>query len=490
MKKNDVLNAPRPRPAGGGFIAGYLLAATAFLAGCGAVGPDYVRPKMGAPVDWKTEPGWQSGQPRDSELKGDWWTLFDDAGLNRLAAQALAHNNTLALAQSRLDQARAQTAQANSALLPHLALQGGTSRFQTSANRPLAAYGTPNSAVVQSDFNVGLAASYEVDLSGRVRRLVENARASEAQSGADFENTRLVLMAQLATSYFSLRELDAESQVVQKILDAQRKTLAFVVNRHELGNASALDVDQQQSLVYGTETQLQTLQDSRARFEHAIATLTGQAAPEFTLAVDGQMAKVPALPLTQPASLMERRPDVASAERAMAAAKAQIGIAASAWYPTLMLNSFYGNDTNTLSSLLDAPSVLWSLGVSATQTLFDAGHTRAAVDAAKAGYEQAAANYRQTVLIAFQDVQDSLTTEASLQSSARSLEHASDSAAHALSLSQARYQGGAANLLELLVAEQTQLGYQRQAVQNRGQQLLASVQLVKALGGGWQAGGH
>ena len=455
------------------------------LGGCGAVGPDYVRPDSAVPTNWHTEPGWQPGQPRDSALKGDWWTLFGDAQLNALAARALARNNTLAVAQSHLEQSRAQTAQVSSALTPHVSLQAGTSRFQSSADRPLAAYNAPNSSVVQSDFNAGLAASYEVDLSGRVRRQLENARASEAQSGADFENTRLVLMAQLASSYFSLRELDAETAVVQQTLQAQRATLAFVNNRHALGNASALDVDQQQGVVYGSEAQLQTLHDARARFEHAIATLTGEAAPGFSLVVDPTLPAPPALPLLQPASLLERRPDVASAERAMAATNAQIGMAASAAYPTLMLNSFYGNDTNTLASLFDAPSILWSLGVGATQTLFDAGYTKAAVKAAEANYAQAGANYRQAVLVAFQEVQDSLSTQAALQSAATSLRRAMDSAAHAQSLSVARYEAGATNVLERLQAEQTLLGFQRQWVQNQVQQLLAAVQLIKAMGGGW-----
>jgi len=485
-----VTNAARVRgasrrPAAWALHSGGLALALA-LTGCGAVGPDYARPDTPVPANWHTEPGWQQGQPRDSERKGDWWTVFGDAQLNALATRALARNNTLAAAQSRLDQARAQTAQVSSALLPHVSLQAGSARFQTSADRPLAAYNTPNASVVQSDFNAGLAASYEVDLSGRVHRELENARASEAQSGADFENTRLVLMAQLASNYFSLRELDAETAVVQKILDVQRQTLEFFNNRHALGNASALDVDQQQSVVAGSEAQLQTLIDARARFEHAIATLTGDAAPGFSLAAEPTLPTAPALPLLQPASLLERRPDIASAERAMAATNAQIGIAASAGYPTLMLSSLYGNDTNTLSNLFSLPSLLWSLGVGATQTLFDAGYTSAAVNAAKASYAQATANYRQAVLVAFQDVQDRLSTQAALQSAAASLNRAVQSSAHAQSLSEVRYQAGAANVLERLQAEQTLLGFERQRVQNQGQQLLTTVQLIKAMGGGWK----
>lgn len=459
----------------------------ALLGGCSAVGPDYVRPDTVAPAHWQAEAGWQAGQPRDDELKGPWWLLYADPTLQGLVDTALKQNNTLALAQSRLDQARAQTDSALGALLPRVGLQAGTSRFRTSANRPLSSYTSANSSVEQSDYQTALTVSYEVDLAGRVRRQLENARAAQAQSGADFENTRLVLTAQLASSYLALRGLDAEIEVLNQTLKAQRQTLDFVTARHDLGSASGIDLEQQQGLVSGTEAQLQGLRDSRARFEHAIATLTGQPAPSFQLAADTRLPEPPQLPLGTPASLLERRPDIASAERAMAAANAQIGIATSAYYPSLTLNSLYGDDSNGFSKLFSAPSLLWSLGLSATQTLFDGGRTTAAVNVAKAGYQQASASYRQTVLQAFQEVQDSLTTQAALREAQRSLQQAVKSAGKVLELSQARYRAGASSLLEVVLAQQTLLGYQRQQVQNQSQQLLTSVQLIKALGGGWKA---
>ena len=459
------------------------------LAGCGAVGPDYQRPAIESPAAWHTEPGWQAGQPRDGALKGAWWRLFEDESLNALEDAALAHNNTLALAQTRLDQARAQTAIANSALLPRVALQGGSSRFQTSQDRPLSSYSSPNASVQQNDYNAALSVSYELDLSGRVRRQLESARASEAQSGADFENTRLVLCAQLALSYFSLRELDAELDLLRENLQAQAQALDFVKARHDLGNASALDVSQQRSLLAGIESQIESLRDQRARFEHSIATLTGVAAPGFELAARPQaLAQAPMIPLSHPADLLERRPDIASAERAMAAANAQIGIARSAYYPTLNLSALYGNDSNALPNLFVGPSTLWSLGLSATQTLFDAGRTEAGVKTAEAGYQQAVASYRQTVLTAFQEVQDGLSTRAALDRAARALEAGVQSAGTTYELTQVRYQAGAANRLELVLAQQNWLAYRRQALQNQGQQWLNTVQLIKALGGGWQAG--
>jgi NodT family efflux transporter outer membrane factor (OMF) lipoprotein len=459
------------------------------LAGCAAVGPDYVRPKLDAPAQWQTEPGWQSGQPRDADLKDNWWEMYGDAQLNGLIQTALAQNNNLAMAQARLDQARAQTASALSNFSPKVGLQAGSSRFRTSADRPLSNYAVTNTSVEQTDYNAGLTVSYEVDLAGRVRRTLEGAKASEAQSKADFENTRLVLVAQLASNYLALRELDAEMAVLEKTLKAQQKTLDLVNTRHDLGNASALDVEQQRSLLAGTDSQYQGLRDTRARFEHALATLTGQAAPGFTVPASAQLPEVPALPLNRPADLLERRPDVASAERAMAAANAQIGVARSAYFPTLMLSGLYGDDSNGFAKLFSAPSLLWTLGMAATQTLFDGGRINAAVAGAQGAYQQTAANYRQTVLVAFQEVQDSLSTQAALKQAEASLNTASNSAKRVLSLSEARYQAGAASLLEVVLSEQTLLNYQRQAVQNRGQQLLTSVQMVKALGGGWHAPG-
>ncbi|MDD0811588.1 efflux transporter outer membrane subunit [Curvibacter sp. RS43] len=457
------------------------------LAGCSAVGPDYQRPAVTTPAQWQTEPGWQNGQPRDTEPKGSWWTLYGDSQLNALMDLAQRQNNTLALAQSRLEQARAQTNSALGALLPRVGLQGGTSRYQTSANRPVTSYTSTNSSVQQNDYNLALTVSYEVDLSGRVRRQLEGARASEAQSQSDLENTRLLLGAQLASSYLALRGLDAEIEVLQQTLRAQRKTLDFVNARHELGSASGIDVGQQQGLLSGTEAQLQSLHDARARFEHALATLTGQPAPNFRLSASSQLPTPPQVALGQPADLLERRPDIASAERAMAAANAQIGIASSGYYPSLTLSSLYGDDSGSLAKLFSGPSLLWSLGLSATQTLFDGGRTTAAVNVAKASHQQASANYRQAVLVAFQEVQDGLSTQAALRQSSRALQQAVASAEKVLSLSQARYQAGASSLLEVVLAQQTLLGYQRQEVQNRSQQLLTSVQLVKALGGGWQA---
>ena len=275
--------------------------------------------------------------------------------------------------------------------------------------------------------------------------------------------------------------------MLQQTLAAQTKALDFISARHELGAASGLDLNQQQGLTAATQTQLTLLQDQRARYQNAIATLVGVPAPDFRLPVKLGKTEVPAIPLTAPAALLERRPDIAAAERAMAAANAQIGVARSAYFPTLGLSGLYGSDANQLSNLFSAPALLWSIGVSATQTIFDGGRTKANVEFAKAGYQQAVANYRQSVLVAMQEVQDGLNSDLALAQAIASAKVAADSADRSLGLSTDRYQSGITTNLEVVVAQQTFLNYRRQEVQLNGQRLVNTVKLIKALGGGWHA---
>lgn len=462
------------------------LLALLILGGC-AVGPDYQRPQAPVAQAWKTEPGWQASNPRDHELKGAWWKIFGDADLNALQEQALKNGQTMVIAQARVDQARAQANVANSSFFPKLGAQAGSARNRTSAERPLTNYNSQNTSVIQNDFNAAFTVSYELDLFGRVRRTAESAGASAQQAQADFENTRLVLTAELAADYLVLRQTDAEIDVLQQTLAAQTKALDFISARHELGAASGLDLNQQQGLTAATQTQLTLLQDQRARYQNAIATLVGVPAPDFRLPVKLGKTEVPAIPLTAPAALLERRPDIAAAERAMAAANAQIGVARSAYFPTLGLSGLYGSDANQLSNLFSAPALLWSIGVSATQTIFDGGRTKANVEFAKAGYQQAVANYRQSVLVAMQEVQDGLNSDLALAQAIASAKVAADSADRSLGLSTDRYQSGITTNLEVVVAQQTFLNYRRQEVQLNGQRLVNTVKLIKALGGGWHA---
>ena len=459
-------------------------AAAIALAGC-AVGPDYRKPEVDIPVSWKLDAPWQQGAPADASDKGPWWQRFGDPKLDALEAKALENNATLDLAIARLTQARASLSGSEAALYPQLGLGTRASRLKISANRPLTNYAVPNQQTVQNDFGLLLNASYEVDFAGRVRRSVEAATDSAAQSAADLENTRLLITADLANAYFSLRSTDVELDVVTRSIGLQRRALQFVTDRHDLGAVSGLDVAQQQALLDNTLTQIDLLKKQRAQFEHAIATLIGTPAPQFGLAVDLTPLKPPPIPIGVPSEALERRPDVASAERAMAAANAQIGVAKAAFYPSVMLLPSGGVDSSVLSSLFDARSVLWSIGVSATQTVFDGGRIRANVDFASAGYEASVATYRRTVLNAMQEAEDGITGLAALDHATAQSAVATASARRVLDMSVSRYEGGASIYLDVITAQQALLNVERQTAQLQGQLMLGSVFLVKALGGDW-----
>ena len=465
------------------------MAVAALIAGC-AVGPDYQRPSAGVPPSWQPEAPWHEAAPGDAALKGNWWELFQDPALDPLVEKALVNNQNLRVAAARLQQSRDQLTIARSALFPAVELSGSASRAKDSANRPLAAYNQSNQSTVQNDFRLGPSVNYEVDLFGRVRREVEGARASAEQAEADFENTRLILMATLASDYFSVREVDAEMEVVRRSLDLQRDALKFVTSRHDLGFATGLDLAQQQALLDSSATQLELLQNQRAQFEHAIATLIGTPAPSFTLPPSASIPPLPAVPLGLPSDLLQRRPDVASAERAMAAANARIGVARAAYFPSIDLAPGFGVpsvgwESNALASLFTAPSRLWSIGLSASQTLFDAGKTRANVRFADADYTAAVAAYRQTVLTAMEEVENGITGLASLERAETQAVASVRSAQRAYDIASERYKGGVDTYLDVITAEQTLLTNQRQAVQIQGQQFTTAVFLVKALGGGW-----
>jgi len=488
-----MLNAPLApasrRRGRAGFAACALatsLAAFALLAGC-AVGPDYQRPAPPElPVSWQLEAPWRTGTPRDADAKSAWWQRYDDAQLDTLMQQALAGNATLAVAAARLAQARAMLDAAGAAQYPQLGLGARGSRLRISANRPLTSYGSVNQSTVQNDFQLTLSASYELDLAGRVRRSVEAADASAEQSAADLENTRLLVTAELASAYFNLRATDTELDVVTRSIALQRRALELVSARHELGAVSGLDVAQQQALLENTLTQVDLLKRQRGQYQDAIATLVGTPAPAFTLAPDLRPVTPPPIPLGLPSDLLERRPDVAAAERAMASANAQIGVAKAAFYPSVsLLPVTAGVDSNRMSLLFDAPSVLWSVGVSATQVLFDGGRVRANVDFAQAGYEATVGNYRRVVLGAMQEAQDGITGLAALERATAQSANAVAATRRVLDMAAARYEGGAANFLDVITAQQALLNTERQAAQLRGQQLLVSVFLIKALGGDW-----
>ena len=468
----------------------FTLATAALVLGGCAVGPDYHRPAPDLPVAWTLEAPWRTGAPADAADKGPWWQAFGDTQLDALEQRAMADSPTLAIAAARLAQARATVTATSAGLFPSLSLGTRDSRSRISANRPLASYTSPNSSTVQNDFNLGFGVSYEVDLAGRVSRSVEGVRASAEQSAADLANTRLVVSAELASDWFSLCTLDVSLDVLDRSIALQRRALDFVTSRHELGAGTGLEVAQQQALLDNTLTQVDVQKRQRAQFEHAIATLVGAPAPGFSLPPVVRDLQPPAIPVGVPSDLLQRRPDVASAERAMAVANAQIGVATAAFYPSVILGpgTGIGEESRILSALFDAPSLVWSIGVSATQTLFDAGRTRANVDFARAGYDASVAAYRSTVLTAMQEVEDGITGVASLDRATTQAQVAVASAQRVLDMSNARYEGGAATYLDVITAQQSLLTVQLQAAQLAGQRQLVATALVKALGGDWRVG--
>jgi multidrug efflux system outer membrane protein len=460
------------------------LALPSLLAAC-AVGPDYHTPTVNIPVTWQVEAPWRVSQPNDTLDKGPWWERYGDPDLNRLEQQVLAANPTLVLAASRLTQARAQASVASASLFPTVGVSAHDLRGKISGNRPLTKYDSPNASTVQNDYGFTFTASYEFDLFGRVQRTIEGAKATVEQTAADLANTRLVLTAELAADYVNLRETDTELDVLQRSIALQRQALGIITSRYQLGATSGLEVAQQQTLLDTTLTQVELLHKQRSQFEHAIATLVGVPAPVFSLAPKLRDLTPPAVPIGVPSDLLQRRPDVASAERAMAAANARIGVATAAFYPSFILGPSFGVDSSVFGSLFDATSMLWSFGVSASQTLFDAGRTRANVDFARAGYQGTVANYRQTILSAMQQVEDGITGLAALDRASAEAQIAVADARKALDLATSRYSGGATTYLDVITAQQSVLSTERQEAQLLGQRLLTSVSLVKALGGDW-----
>jgi multidrug efflux system outer membrane protein len=459
------------------------------LTGC-SIGPFYRKPPVDVPITWKVESPWRVSTPNDGAPKGAWWQRFGDPQLDALIRKALSDSPTLEAANARLAQSRALLGVASAGQYPQVNLNARAANQRISANRPLTRYGSPNFQTIQNDFVVSLGVSYEADLFGRVQRTIEGARASAEQSAADLENTRLLLTADLASAYFNLRQIDIELDVLSRSIALQRRALGFVSSRHDLGAASGLDVSLQQALIDNTLVQLDVLRRQRAQFENAVATLTGTPAPAFALGPDVKRVAPPPVPIGVPSDILERRPDIASAERAMAAANAQIGVARAAFYPSIIIGPSIGYESTSLSTLFDSASSIWSLGVSLLQPLFNAGRIGANVDFASAGYDVAVANYRRVVLTAMQEVEDGITGTQALDSAYAQAEVAIASATRVLDLATTRYEGGVATYLDVITAQQALLNVERQASQLHGQRLLIAVFLVKALGGDWQAAGQ
>jgi len=457
------------------------------------VGPRYSRPAAPAPAPdaWKTQPPWQQAAPKDSIPKGAWWQVFHDPALDAYEQQLLKANQSLEAARDRLSQARSLARVATADFFPQLSTDPSALRERGSGNRPLNGEIVPAGETIQpytqSVYTIPFSLSYEADLFGRVRHNVEAANASLQSTAADLQNVQLVLTAELAADYFTLRELDAEFNVVEESVGYQRKGLDLVNHRHDGGISSGLEVAQQAALLDSTLSQLALVQESRAQYEHAIAVLVGQSASSLNVPAEPLQATPPPVPLGVPSDVLERRPDIATAERMMAYENAQVGIARTAFYPHITISGSGGWQSTTLAPLLNAPSLFWSLGADALEPIVEGGRNRANLAAVRAAYDQSVANYRQSVLNAFQEVEDSISNLSTLSQALATQGAAVEDARRALAIANNRYIGGVTSYLDVITAQTTLLASQRLQTQLLGQQMVSSVYLVKALGGGWDA---
>jgi outer membrane protein, multidrug efflux system len=455
-------------------------------AGC-TVGPKYQRATAPASAHWDVQEPWRESAPKDALGKGDWWSVFQDADLNSLQQEALQSNQTIKISVARLEQARALAAVQLSTQFPQLSTAPTVQRQRLSGNRPPNSNFNVISPVSQNSYTLPFTVSYEVDLFGRRRRSIEAAQASYQSSAADLENVRLIITSELAGDYFSLRQLDTQISLLSRTVEALTKGLDLVNSRYKGGVASGLDVAQEETLLYTTRTQLTLLTQQRKQFEDAIAVLVGKSAPDYHVAARELTGEPPALNAGLPSDLLERRPDIAEAERQMAIANAQIGIAKAAYYPSLNLFGSGGWQAADIAKLVNVQSTFWAIGANVAESIFTGGARRAQVQFAQANYDATVAGYRQTVLQAFQEVQDSLTGLAILEQAFQQQQQAVDASRRNLDIATSRYKGGLVSYLDVVTAQQTLLTNEQQLAILQGQKLVTSVLLVKALGGGWDA---
>ena len=460
-------------------------------AGCSPIGPDYERPNIDLPDNWKSLPSanpalWKPAEPADEAPKSKWWTAFGDEKLNELVSKTLESNNTLQASIARLDQAIAQSEARGAALLPTITAGATGSRTMTSANRPGTTYDSVNYQTVQNEYRPVAIMTYEIDWLGKVRRDVEAARNTAEQARADTENVKLLLSAQVASSYFLLRQYDEEIRVLSIVVSLQEKLRGLVEKRYNEGAAGRTELSQQRALAETTGAQLEILKAQRNVQENLLATLTGTPAASFHIPPGRLPTHLPAFPVSLPSSLLERRPDVAAAERAMAAANAQIGVAKAAFFPSLLVApAFFGTDSTNIATLFNAPSLIWAIGLTATQTVFDGGRISANYRFAKAGYAGTVANYKQSILVAIQETQDAMSNLQQYDRARIKQDEGVTNYNRAYQTSLIRYQEGLDNAQTLALIQQNQLTALRIKWQLHGAQFLANVALIKALGGDW-----
>lgn len=481
-----------------------LLLAPVLLAGC-AVGPNYVRPTATTPAAYKTASGWAAATPSDRIDRGKWWQLFGDATLSDLSERALAANQTIAQAAATYAQARAATREQRASLFPAVDLSASGVRSGGGSRNSVTTVGSGSGGTSDgsgtgttvstgtssnSTYQVTIGASWEPDLFGRIRRTVENAEATAEARRADLASSQLSILGELATNYFNLRAADAEIALVQETIAGYERALRIATNRYNAGIVARTDVFQAQSQLATTRSELEGLQRNRRTYENAIAVLVGEPASSFTLPAAPWTPTVPAVPTGVPSGILQRRPDIAAQERAVAAANAEVGVEQSAFFPTVTLSSEGGVQASGIGSLFSSSSTLWSLGASVAQTLFDAGARSARVRQARAAYDGAVASYRETVLEAFQDVEDQLTAAQILARQEGLLREASSAANRTEAATLNQYQEGLIPFTDVVTAQATALSARRSLLQASVDRQTAAVALIQALGGAWDGEGY
>jgi NodT family efflux transporter outer membrane factor (OMF) lipoprotein len=451
------------------------------FSGC-TVGPKYQRPAAEVPSAYKEIGNWKQAQPNEQNLGGNWWEMFQDPQLDALELQVNVSNQNLKAAEAQYTQARALLRYNRAAYFP--AISGGASatRNRISNHRPASVVAN---GITYNDFQIPLELSYEVDVWGRVRRTVESYREQAQASAADLATVNLSMHAQLALDYFQARTLDADEQLLNSTVTQYEQALELIESRYTGGIASELEVEQARTQLETTRAQAIDVGVARAQFEHAVAILIGKPPADFSLAALPLTAPPPLIPPGLPSELLERRPDIAAAERRMAAANAQIGVAKAAYYPTISLGATGGFESGVITTLISGPSIFWSAGGSAIMPLFDAGRRRANMDQAIAFYDETVANYRETVLTGFQQVEDNVAALRILENEAHVQERAVVAAQRYLELANTRYVGGVTSYLEVTTAQSAALSDELTAVNILGRRMVDAVTLVQALGGGW-----
>ena len=448
-----------------------------------AVGPDYQRPDVSAitPPDWH----WKPAEPKDTIPKGEWWKVFKDSDLDELENGAMLNNQDLRAAVARVDEARSVARISRSQFFPELSLDPSLSRQRTSANQPTPIpFELPS--VNMNTYSIPLDLSYEIDLWGRVRRSFEAAQAQAQASVSDYHNVLLTLTADVAVNYFLIRALDSEISTLSRTIELRNEYLRVVNERFSAGTVPEIDVARAKTDLASSKADLADTARHRAETLHALALLCGRPASSFEITARAIPSSPPVVPPGLPSSLLERRPDIARAERRLAAKNAEIGVAVAGYFPVLRLTGQVGYLSSRADDLFSDASRVWLIGSGASLPLFTAGRTAAGVEQAEASYREALAQYRQTILTALKETEDSLAQIILQSEQATAQDEALASAKRVSELARARYEAGTISSLELVDAERDMLRYERQKAQLSGQRFASSIRLIKALGGGWQ----